>query len=235
MQNLNDWQIVTLKQKEGQLVELEINILKSDALTAIDSRQEMDIEEGRFGAIKGPQGANAKPFHLVQWTSGPLELEERGKLSGSSVVHEPGTVYATCKIWRPIQRGDCWHEPPSSEASEQRIWIRHVYRGDLEVVEAEDADELPAHSLLHRGNKPEDCVCLPRSMETLVQMEREQRDRFHFVPLPEQQELEQKRKELSKKKEKKKELSKAKKKEAKLAALLNKNYNPRKDLKELQR
>ena len=175
------------------------------------------------------------PFHFVQWASGSLELEERGKLTGSSVMHEPGTVCATCKTRTAIQRGGSWNEPPSARAADQRIWIRHVYRGDLEVVEAEDADERPHRSLLHHGNEPDDCVYLPSCMKTLVQMEREQRNRFHSVSLPEQQELEQKKQELSKKKEKKRELSQAKKKKAKLAALLDKNYNPRKNLKEAQR
>ncbi len=75
--HLNDWQIVELKEKPGEMIQFEINLINEDALTSMDTAHEQTITKGEFGAIGRTGGIEegGEHYNLVQWTSGPLELQ----------------------------------------------------------------------------------------------------------------------------------------------------------------
>ena len=239
--NLNDWQIVELKEKENEVFQFEINLINEDALTSVETAQELTIKKGGMGAVmrnyKDAEKVEGDDFPVVEWTSDPLALEQHCQLADSELIHEPGTVYAKCKIWPKVRTDpylkESWFQPPSAAAPEMHIiWIRNVLMGDIDFVVAHEeeseaeAPTAPPPSVLfpHNRSKAGDCIRIPGVERTLITLKKDQRKKFEMVEIEGEAGVRKLKQKLKEKKQKKAEVSEAKKKQLRLEGLLNKNY-----------
>ena len=147
--DLNDWNIVTLKERESRESETrkqqirEMNEIKRDILEQAVAKEEHAVEKGGFGCVRvkctpvAPEG-----YRFVQWVGqpGPLQSPRKLELCGNHPM-PAGTMAVKCNYWMPVKDHAGWHQPPyqsDNEPPNVRIhWSRNVLRGALEVSEFE--------------------------------------------------------------------------------------------------
>lgn len=142
MGDLNKWHFLEIEPKKdkanpwGEEQDREVNMIKQDGLTAMESKVSSQVEIGKFGAIDTTDPEAKDGVYIVQWTGEPHCLTEPTLVDGcGEEPMEEGTLVCKGIFWCRVHGAPCWCEcPPKNDREETTFWMQHCLDGDLSVL-----------------------------------------------------------------------------------------------------